>query len=80
MTRHGTVLPIPDDPRIAELIAQWGTPTWTGYYRSRWLSQMEALLRENYLSQHPVQPFNSRDVNLTARSLAPFPLAEKDWL
>jgi hypothetical protein len=74
MTRHGTVLPIPDDPRIASLQAAWPPPWPEPWPRSVWLSAMEQILRQD-LPGH-----SSRDYNLTARSLAPFPLADKDWL
>ena len=70
VTRRGSVLPTPDDPRIAELIA-----SWPGSWRTRgfWLTNLEAILREHYPQA------SSRDLNVTARSLAPFPLAEHDW-
>ena len=76
MTRRGSVLPTPDDPRIEGLIEDWDD--WvdshaTKWPRSAWLGQMERLLRQSY----PMS--SSRDLSVTARSLAPFPLAEKDW-
>ena len=73
MTRHGTVLPIPDDPRIQEMLDLW--PAWAamGVHRSFWLAAVERILRED-LPGH-----SSRDYNVTARSLAPFPLAQHDW-
>lgn len=78
MTRHGTVLPIPD-PRPQSI--QSHIDEWPDYYipnlrwpRSVWLGQMEEILR------HLFPASSSRDRNLTARSLAPFPLAERDWL
>jgi hypothetical protein len=80
MTRHGVVLPIPDDSRIAGLIDEWPIyerGLWDGsirYPRALWLTNMEERLRA-VLPGH-----SSRDYNLTARSLAPFPLAQKDWL
>ena len=74
MTRHGTVLPIPDDYRIQLLIDEW--PDGFGGHRSWWLRVMESLLRACYMVNPPPQAYNSRDVNVTARSLAPFPLAE----
>jgi len=73
MTRHGTVLPIPDDPRVGVLIDEWPAlaQAYGGLYpRSYWLGLMESVLRED-LPGH-----SSRDYNVTARSLAPFPLAE----
>jgi hypothetical protein len=76
MTRHGVVLPIPDDPRIAEWIDKWPAIEqlwWNAYPRSYWLGGMEGLLRQSYPQS------NSRNLNVTARSLAPFPLAEHDW-
>ena len=73
MTRHGTVLPIPDDPRIPELVAAW--PDYSRWpLRSRWLREVELLLRQFYPAS------NARDLNLTARSIAPFYLAQRDWL
>jgi hypothetical protein len=76
MTRHGVVLPIPDDPRIATLIANWNAGNFAAFQwpRSVWLEGMEQLL------QTLVPGRSSRDYNVTARSLAPFPLAEHDWL
>jgi hypothetical protein len=61
-------LPVPDDPRIATLIAEWPDGSrWP--FRSRWLHDLEEVLRSSY-------PFASSDqLTLTARNLAPFPLA-----
>jgi hypothetical protein len=76
VTRHGSVLPIPDDPRIAELVDAWPDPQrWP--MRSRWLHDLEVILTTDYVAVGRYT--NSRDVNVTARSLAPFPLAEHDW-
>jgi hypothetical protein len=76
VTRHGRVLPTPDDPRIGGLIEDWDDfkeAHVTKWPRSAWLGEMERLLRQAY-------PMSSaRDLNLTARSLAPFYLADKDW-
>ena len=69
MTRHGTVLPIPDDPRIPELVAAW--PDYSRWpLRSYWLRELEGVLSAD------LPGYSSRDYNVTARSLAPFPLAE----
>ena len=72
MTRRGSVLPTPDDPRITALLDIG--PAWAALNRrAAWLTQLEAILREHYPQAR------SRDLNVTARSLAPFPLAEHDW-
>ena len=64
-----TALPIPDDPRIPELQAAWPDPArWP--YRSRWLHEFEDVLRSHYPQA------SSDELTLTARNLAPFPLAE----
>jgi hypothetical protein len=75
VTRRGSVLPIPDDPRIAGLIEDWPEFQASGvpFPRSKWLGAMERLIVQAY----PMS--SSRDRNVTARSLAPFPLAEHDW-
>ena len=74
MSRHGSVLPIPDDPRINALIEAWPLgfdgERWP---RSAWLHDVELILELIYPQS------SSRDRNLTARSLAPFPLKERDW-
>jgi hypothetical protein len=61
-------LPIPDDPRIAGLLSSWPDGSrWQ--YRSWWLYEVEAVLRIHY-------PRASSDqLTLTARNIAPFPLA-----
>lgn len=61
-----SLLATPDDARIPALIAKWPD----GYtYRSQWLGELEDILREHY-------PWATSDsLTLTARSLAPFPLA-----
>lgn len=67
---HGTLLPLPDDPRFTELVAQW--PGWEPFFpfpRSAWLRDFEDLLRPYYPAA------SSRDLSLTARHYAPFPLA-----
>jgi hypothetical protein len=61
-------LPIPDDPLIAELLAAWPDPArWP--YRSRWLHDLEAVLRAHYPQA------SSDQLTYTARQIAPFPLA-----
>lgn len=67
-----TLLPIPDDPRFAELVDKWpqlsqlpGIP----FPRAAWLKAYETLLREFYPQA------NSDSLTLTARHSAPFPLA-----
>lgn len=77
MSRHGVVLPIPDSGPLRDtidaLVAAWpDPPRWP--LRARWLSELERAL----VPWFPLA--SSRDRNLTARSLAPFPLAERDWL
>ena len=65
---HGTLLPIPDDPRFPALIEAW--PDWPGaslmFPRSAWLREFESMLREHYPHS------SSRDRSLTARHAAPF--------
>ena len=65
-----TRLPIPmTDPRFQALFDAWPDPArWP--YRSRWLHDFEAVLREHYPQA------SSRDLSLTARMAAPFPLAQ----
>jgi hypothetical protein len=79
VTQHGSVLPIPDDPRIAEWVSGWPwiVPAGEPFPRSWWLSHVEAILAQDYAAQGVYA--SSRDRNVTARSLAPFPLAEHDW-
>ena len=70
MSRHGTLLPIPDDPRFAELLEAW--PAFVERYRfprTNWLGQWNALLSQHYPQS------SSADRKLTARHYAPFPLA-----
>ena len=67
-----SLLPLPDDPRFAELIAAW--PEYQQRYglawpRSAWLRAFEGLLRPYFPRA------SSRDLSLTARHYAPFPLA-----
>ena len=76
MSGHGTLLPLPDDPRLASLLADWPEPFTTdaivsGHYypRSFWLRLFEDVLRIYYPQA------SSRDRSLTARHYAPFPLA-----
>ena len=64
------LLPLPDDPLIAELIERW--PDFQTAYRfpkSAWLGSMEYQLKRHYPQS------SSRDRSLTARHYAPFPLA-----
>jgi len=70
----GTLLSA-DDPRIADLLAAW--PDYrdgniTAAPRSLWLHDVEAVLRE----LHPTA--NSDSLTLTARTLAPFPLQNRN--
>ena len=66
MSGHGSLLPIPDDPRFPALIAAW--PEFAGLRapRSKWLKTFEALLEPYYPAS------SSRDRSLTARHAAPF--------
>lgn len=64
------LLPLPDDPRFQEILDAW--PAFQSRYsfpRSVWLKGFEELLRPFYPSA------SSRDLSLTARHYAPFPLA-----
>lgn len=72
MSRHGTVLPIPDDPRFALIQEMWTRGDFSSfpYPRSAWLTHFERLLREFYPAA------NSRSLSLTARHAAPFPLKD----
>ena len=76
MSRHGTVLPVTDPAAIqtiAGALGMWSEGAYANrpYPRSAWLSDLEHWLRPFYPSA------SSRDLNVTARSLAPFPLKEK---
>jgi len=63
----GTLLPIPDDPLLQALLQNWpGSYT----FRSQWLHDFEAVLRSWYPAA------NSDSLTLTARSAAPFYLAQ----
>ena len=65
-----SLLPLPDDPRITELIEVWPVIEQSrAHPRSVWLTTFEALLAENYPAS------NSASRKLTARHYAPFPLA-----
>ena len=66
MSGHGTLLPIPDDPRFPALVQLWPQLLALGSTRSRWLREFEDLLREYYPAS------SSRDLSLTARHAAPF--------
>ncbi len=71
MSRHGTLLPLPDDPRFTRLRDLW--PDWFEPYphpRSIWLGTFERILSELYPQS------SSADRKLTARHYAPFPLAQ----
>jgi hypothetical protein len=66
----GSLLPLPDDPRVRELLSDW--PRFVAEYhfpKSAWLGHFEAVLREHYPDA------NSDSLTLTARTAAPFPLA-----
>ena len=55
------------------LIDAWNAGAWAAAYqwpRSRWLHDLEAVLREHYPQA------SSDELTLTARNLAPFPLAK----
>jgi hypothetical protein len=64
-------LPIPDDPRIGEALRDWNHGEYEQYVwpRSQWLGNLEYVLREHYPQA------SSDELTLTARNLAPFPLA-----
>ena len=64
-------LPIPADPRLPAMVAEWPT-RYAGLYvfpRSVWLHDAEEILRGHYPQA------SSNELTLTARNLAPFPLA-----
>jgi hypothetical protein len=69
----GSLLPLPDDPRLAAITANWNAAQASYhsfvYPRSAWLHDFEAVLREHYPQA------SSDDLTLTARTAAPFPLA-----
>ena len=67
MSGHGSLLPIPDDPRFPALIEVWPIlEREFRFPRSEWLKGFENLLAEFY-------PYSSsRDRSLTARHAAPF--------
>lgn len=75
MSRNGQRLPIPSGSRLAGDLAKWveAWPTYEVTYphpRSVWLREVEHRLSVAY-------PDASRaDLNLTARGIAPFPLAD----
>jgi hypothetical protein len=71
VSRHGSLLPIPDDPIFPELTAAW--PQFQEAYRfprSAWLGSMEYQLKAFYPQS------SSADRKLTARHYAPFPLRD----
>jgi len=64
-------LPLPDDPRLSELTEMWPHyPRIIAAPRSVWLHDFEAILREHYPQA------SSKQLTLTARLAAPFPLAK----
>lgn len=77
MSRHGTILNVSESPnavaRIGILTGYWNDGLYAGaaYPRSLWLTHVETELAHFFPSA------SSRDRNVTARSLAPFPLKEK---
>ena len=68
MSGHGSLLPIPDDPRFPALMDSWTSGAFAvfGYSRSLWLREFEKVLAEHYPAS------SSRDRSLTARHAAPF--------
>lgn len=65
------LLPLPDDSRFQQLIDAYPEfPPRYQYPRSVWLYRFEIMLREFYPEA------SSRDLSLTARHYAPFPLAD----
>jgi hypothetical protein len=69
MSRNGTLLSLPDDPRLPWLIEAWPDPAmWP--FRSRWLRNFEDVLRAWYPQA------SSADLRLTARHAAPFYLRD----
>lgn len=72
MSRHGTLLPIPEGSELGQGIA-WMIEAWPDSqrwpYRSRWLSELETRLSFAFPQS------SSADRKLTARHYAPFPLA-----
>lgn len=72
MTAHanGTLLPVPVDPVLSELVAAWPGMAASGATRATWLGQAEDALRLWYPTA------SSRSLSRTARSIAPFPLAQ----
>ena len=64
-------LPVPDDRHLRHLIEDW--PWFSTHFpapRSEWLRQVEDVLRKHYPNA------SSRELSLTARGLAPFPLMQ----
>lgn len=69
----GVVLPIArDDQELAPLFTAWADGAYSGfaYPRSRWLHDVEEILRRRFPRS------SSRDRTLTARVYAPFELAK----
>lgn len=65
-------LPLPDDPRLRELLGSFYRYKTMdiAFPRSRWRHDFEAILREHYPQA------SSDELTLTARLAAPFPLAK----
>ena len=76
MSRHGVVLDTTQNPQASETVREAQFAWIEGVYdsfpfpRSKWLSDLETDLRPFFPGA------SSRDLNLTARFLAPFPLAQ----
>lgn len=77
MSRNGTLLDVSRPPALADLLQEsllmWalGAYASTRFPRSAWLAHVENVL-------HIFYPFSSsRDRNLTARTIAPFPLRNR---
>lgn len=70
-TVTATLLPLPDDPVFTRLIESWPglEPQLGPFPRSKWLRMFEDALRPYFPAA------SSRDLSLTARHYAPFPLA-----
>jgi hypothetical protein len=65
--------PIPDDPWLGELVKKWEEGdgySFLPFPRSSWLRAVEDVLRRHYPGA------SSDELTLTARNLAPFPLAK----
>ena len=63
-----SLLPLPNDPRFATMIAAWEDGSWqqqSGFYASTWLGAFERLL------QQLIPTATNRDRKLTARHYFP---------